>query len=243
MALKLSVCMAVYNGAAYLQPQVDSILSQLRPNDEVVIVDDASQDGSPKLLSDLSDPRVRVFRNECNLGVLASFERAISLAGGDILFLSDQDDLWLPGKVDKVIEAFSSNPEVTMVATDAQIIDESGSVVAESFFEQRGKFSSGVVRNLLKSKYLGCTLAFRRSMLRYFLPIPQDVPMHDMWFGLVNDIYGKTHYIDQPLIGYRRHGKNASPAIGGPATQRLVWRWRMAKNLVVCVFRCSLSRR
>ena len=242
MKEKISVCVAVYNGAAYLQPQMHSILAQLRATDEVVVVDDASQDNSAELLRDLSDARVRVHRNERNLGVLDSFERAIRLAQGDILFLSDQDDLWLPGKVEKILEAFSLNPEVTLVASDAKVIDESGCVVADSFFEQRGYFAAGVLHNLLKNKYLGCTLAFRRSMLHHFLPIPKDVPMHDMWFGLINDIYGKTYYIDQPLIAYRRHGNNVSSSVGLSVFQKLVWRWHLVKNLLLHVFHYSLNR-
>ena len=241
MAEKISVCMAVYNGAAYLKPQMCSILSQLRTNDEVVVVDDASQDNSTELLRELSDARVPVYRNERNMGVLAAFERAMSQAQGEILFLSDQDDIWLPGKVEKIIGAFSLNPEITLVASDAQVIDETGCIVADSFFEQRGPFSVGVLHNLIKNKYLGCTLAFRRSMLEYFLPIPRDVPMHDIWFGLINDISGKTHYIDQPLIAYRRHGNNVSPSVGAPILQKLVWRWRLAKNLLLHRVQYSLS--
>ena len=232
MEMRLSVCMAVYNGATYLVPQVHSILSQLRADDELVVVDDASQDNSVELLSQLSDARVRVFRNERNLGVFASFEKAMRLAQGNILFLSDQDDIWLPGKVEKVIGVFLSKPAITMVATDARIIDGSGEVVADSFFARRGRFEAGVLHNLVKNKYLGCTLAFRRSMLDHFLPIPPDVPMHDMWFGLVNAVYGKTHYIDQPLISYRRHGNNVSPSVGASVSQKMVWRWRLVKNLL-----------
>ena len=96
--------MTIYNGATYLLPQMYSILSQLRATDEVVAVDDASQDKSTELLRDLADERLHVYRNERNLGVLASVEKAMRLANGDILFLSDQDDLWLPRKVDKIIE-------------------------------------------------------------------------------------------------------------------------------------------
>lgn len=229
--MKISVCMAVYNGAAYLIPQLRSILPQLRAHDELVVVDDASQDNSAELLGNLSDARVRVFRNARNLGVFASFEKAMRLARGDILFLSDQDDIWLPRKVEIILEVFLSRPEITMVATDARIIDESGKVVADSFFARRGRFDAGVLHNLVKNKYLGCTLAFRSSMLHYFLPIPPDVPMHDMWFGLVNAVYGKTYYIDQPLISYRRHQNNVSPSVSGSISKKMVWRWRLAKNL------------
>jgi glycosyltransferase involved in cell wall biosynthesis len=232
MEVKISVCLTVYNGEAFLQSQLQSILRQLRATDEVVIVDDASQDASAELLQNMADNRVRLYRNEHNLGVLASFAKALELAQGDILFLSDQDDLWLPGKVDKIMEVFSLNPGVTLVASDAQIIDAGGSIIADSFFTRRGRFTTGVFRNLIQNNYMGCTLAFRRLMLDHFLPIPQDVPMHDMWFGIVNDIYGKTYYIDQTLIAYRRHNKNLSPARGVSFIQKLRWRWYLGKNLL-----------
>lgn len=234
--MKISVCMAVYNGAAYLGPQIQSILSQLRCEDELVIVNDASTDASASLLEGLQDQRIRLYHNASNFGVLATFEKALRLAQGEILFLSDQDDLWLPSKVDQIIMVFLGNPNVTLLVSDAQVIDGSGELTSFSFFSQRGRFQSGVINNLIKNKYLGCTMAFRRSMLTHFLPIPEDVPMHDMWFGMVNDIYGKTRYVDQPLISYRRHGNNLSPSEGASLFQKLIWRWRLVKNLLLLLF-------
>jgi glycosyltransferase involved in cell wall biosynthesis len=224
--------MAVYNGAAFLSTQVESILSQLDAKDELIVVDDASQDDSMRILRQMRDPRVRVHRNERNLGVLATFERALGLAGGDIVFLSDQDDVWLAAKVAKVLQVFISDPRATMVVTDALVIDEHGQTVNPSFFSVRGDFSPGFARNFIKNKYVGCTLSFRRAMLRKFLPIPPDVPMHDVWFGLLNDIYGSTRYIDEPLIAYRRHQRNASPISHAGPVQMLLWRCRLAKNIV-----------
>lgn len=232
MNLKVSVCMAVHNGAAFLKPQVESILVQLGAEDELVVVDDGSQDDSWGLLQNIKDPRLHAHRNERNVGVLRAFERALNLARGDILFLSDQDDVWLSGKVAKALDVFDSIPSVTMVASDAILIDEQGRTLNESFFSVRGPFSSGFVHNFIKNKYLGCTLSFRRIMLRNFLPIPQDVPMHDIWFGLLNEIYGKTYFIDEPLIAYRRHRGNASPIVHADLIQMVLWRSRLAKNIV-----------
>lgn len=224
--------MAVHDGARYLRAQIDSILSQLRRDDEVVAVDDCSRDGSLGVLNEIADPRLRVYRNEKNLGVVRTFEKALSLSTGDIIFLSDQDDLWLAGKLSAVLHVFASRPEVTMVATDATVIDENGEIVALSFYAQRGRFAPGALHNFVKNKYLGCTLSFRREMLSLFLPIPPDVPMHDIWFGLLNAIYGKTHFIDEPLMAYRRHQRNASPLVHAGLGQMLAWRGRLAKNLV-----------
>jgi glycosyltransferase involved in cell wall biosynthesis len=234
--------MAVHNGEPYLRGQIESILSQLRHYDEIVAVDDCSRDCSLAVLNEIRDPRLRVYRNEKNLGVVGTFEKALSLSTGDIIFLSDQDDLWLAGKLSAALDVFASRPEVTMVATDAVIIDENGATVAPSFFGQRGRFAPGTLHNFVKNKYLGCTLSFRREMLPLFLPIPQDVPMHDIWFGLLNAIYGKTHFIDKPLIAYRRHGGNASPAVHAGLGQMLAWRSRLAKNLVQRVATRGLRR-
>jgi len=228
--------MAVYNGSAYLKSQLNSILEQLGTSDEVVIIDDSSTDRSMDLLRNFCDSRVRVYRNLYNEGVLKTFEKAIRRANGEIIFLSDQDDLWLPGKIERIRKAFLHNPNITLVASDAVVINENGSIIAESFLKQRGQFSKGLIHNLYKNKYLGCTLAFRRSMLEYFLPIPEKVPMHDIWFGLVNSIYGETLYIDQPLIAYRRHAHNLSPSEGSSVRQKIVWRWHLVKNLLIHAF-------
>src|SRR5262245_15846641 len=192
--------MAVYNGAAFLRPQLDSIVEQLRADDELIVVDDASQDDSAAILARTDDPRLRLHRNERNLGVLATFEKALRLARGEILFLSDHDDLWLPGKVEKILAVFVERPSVTMVATDARLIDAEGKTLAPSFFAQRGRFAPGALHNFVKNKYLGCTLSFRSGMLPVFLPIPRDVPMHDIWFGILNALFGETYFLDEPLV-------------------------------------------
>ncbi|MCX7068118.1 MAG: glycosyltransferase family 2 protein [Methylococcales bacterium] len=241
--MKISVCMAVFNGESYLLAQIESILVQLRATDELVIIDDASQDNSLELLKNINDSRIHIYHNTFNLGILASFEKALRLAQGDILFLSDQDDIWLAGKVKKIIDVFLLDFNTTLVVSDARIIDTFGHTVAESFFAQRHKeFTKGVLTNLISNKYLGCTLAFRQSMLKYFLPIPSDVPMHDMWFGILNDIYGSTYYINEPLIAYRRHINNVSPAIGASFTQQFIWRWRLVKNLFLRILSYRFSK-
>ena len=231
----ISVCMAVYNGAAFLRPQIESICVQLGARDELIVIDDASQDDTASVLRTIVDPRLRVHRNDRNAGVLAAFERSLRLANGEIIFLSDHDDVWLPRKVDKALRVFATDPGVTMVATDATLIDEQGRTISNSFLSMRGGFAPGVLRNFIRNKYVGCTLSFRRTMLRHFLPIPHDIPMHDMWFGMLNKIYGQTFYIDEPLTAYRRHGRNASPLSHAHFAKMTLWRYRLAKNLLLRV--------
>jgi hypothetical protein len=163
--------------------------------------------------------------------VLATFEKALRLARGEILFLSDHDDLWLPGKVEKIMAVFDARPSVTMVATDARLIDANGRTLVPSFFAQRGRFAAGALHNFVKNKYLGCTLSFRSSMLPIFLPIPRDVPMHDIWFGILNALFGQTYFLDEPLVAYRRHGANVSPLVHTSFARAARWRYQLAKNL------------
>ncbi len=232
--MKVSVCMAAYQGAKYIKPQVASILSQLESSDELVIVDDASQDETIEIINKFNDPRIKLIYNQTNLGAIKTFEKALKFVNNDIIFLSDQDDIWLPNKVSIIKEKFQKHPTITLVLSDAYIIDSHNKIVSDSYFKIRGKFVSGVIPNIIKNKYLGCTMAFRKKMIKYFLPFPSDIPMHDIWMGIVNATYGKTYYINEPLIQYRLHGNNASrgPINHADIKQMIVWRYLLIKNLI-----------
>ena len=234
----LSVCMATYNGASYIEQQLQSILCQLGENDEVILVDDHSADITLELVSRINDPRIHVYRNDKNMGVRCSFERAISLASGEVIFLSDQDDVWHPEKVARFTQVFSMLSDVTLVLSDAKIINKDGTDIVKSFFKRRGSFVSGVIQNLVKNRYLGCVMAFRRVLVERILPLPSTIPQHDMWIGLINEVYGKSHYIDFPLIEYRMHDTNASLTSSngrGSLLQMILWRYSLVKCLVVRV--------
>lgn len=233
---KISVCMATYNGGAWIKDQLDSILIQISPNDEVIIVDDCSQDNTYSIISSYQDDRIRLFKNDANLGVDSTFERSIALANGSVIFLSDQDDIWYPTKVEQIMQEFESRPDCTLVISDADIINGDGKKTGVLYFQQRGSFAYGVLNNLIKSKFLGCAIAFRSSMLSKVLPFPNNIPGHDMWIGLINEMYGRSHFISTPLIGYRRHGGNLSPDRRKSILQMAIWRWHLAKSLILRIF-------
>lgn len=237
--MRISTCLAAYNGSKYIELQISSILNQLREQDELIIVEDCSTDDTLKILENIQDSRIRLLKNEVNLGVIKSFEKALSNATKDIIFLSDQDDIWLPRKVEKFLDVFEKYPDVTLVISDAQIIDSNGQLTAESFFKLRGKFTANPFSNFVKSKHHGCTLAFRKEMLAFFLPFPADTPMHDIWIGIVNSIYGKAFYINEPLMQHRRHGKNTGRGIFNNAGifQIIQWRFSLAKNIVILMLK------
>ena len=220
----ISVCIATYNGSNYVEEQILSILDQLTKKDEIILVDDCSNDNTLQIIKLIKDPRIKIYKNKTNVGVSATFGRAISLAKGDVIFTSDQDDIWYPNKVRSIIDIFNNDKFLTLVITDAKIIDNNNLVLTESYFEKRGGFKSSFLSNMIKNKYLGCTMAFKPNMRKYILPFPDKIPSHDMWIGLINSIYGKINFIDIPLIGYRRHGKNVSPIIRQSLWKMLIWR-------------------
>jgi glycosyltransferase involved in cell wall biosynthesis len=233
----VSIAMATYNGMAYVAEQVESILAQITGLDQLVIVDDCSTDGTWEYLSALRHPSIELVRQPRNRGVRLSFEEALRRCRNDFILLSDQDDIWLPGKRRAMLERFESDRDVTVVVSDAQLIDGEGRVIAPSFMATRGGFSGGVLSTLVKNRYLGCAMAFRRDVLAKALPIPALAPMHDMWIGAVARSMGLVAFIDTPLIAYRRHGGNASPLSHASAIRMIGWRLQFAAALLLRSFR------
>ena len=239
----VSVVMATYNGKAYLPEQLQSVFSELLPDDELIIVDDGSLDGTLELLYSLASPLVLIVHNLSNAGVLATFERGLLLSSKEIVFLCDQDDVWLPGKRAAFVAAFERDPQTLVVVSDAQLIDASGNVTAPSFMATRGGFRGGILSTLVRNRYLGCAMALRRELLFAALPIPRGVPMHDMWIGVLGSLLGRVHYISSPLMQYRRHGGNVSPS------RRQGWprmmRWRLALLLAILgrLYKLTLGRK
>ncbi|PZP27305.1 MAG: alpha-L-Rha alpha-1,3-L-rhamnosyltransferase [Roseateles depolymerans] len=231
-ALDVSVVMAVYNGMRFIGPQLQSLLADLRPDDEVVVVDDASTDETPSFIASIGDARVRYCRNERNLGVRRSFEKAIGLARHPIICLCDQDDVWVRGKRQAVVTTFENDPGCVLVIHDAQVIDAQDAVTSTSFMQTRGGFNPGIGSNLLRNKYLGCAMSFRARLRSVILPIPATVPMHDMWIGLLAKATGSVAYLPSPYLLYRRHGGNVSPGSRAPLWTMLKWRWQLAFNLL-----------
>lgn len=231
--MSVSVVMATYNGEQYLKEQIDSVLAELKPGDELIVVDDASSDGTLMLLSSLTWPDLHVLQNPHNIGVLRTFERGLMLASGDVIFLCDQDDVWLAGKRAAFINAFAADARTLVVVSDAQLIDANGAIFAPSFMATRGGFHGGVLSTLVRNRYLGCAMALRRDVLEAALPIPRFVPMHDMWLGAVACVAGQVHYIPSPLLQYRRHGRNVSPSSHQGWLKMLRWRGKLILALVM----------
>lgn len=224
MVEQVSVVMAVYNGERFLSEQLNSVLIQLSPEDELLVVDDCSTDRSMEMLSAIRDPRIRIVRQAVNQGVVASFDRGLCLAKNEIVFLCDQDDIWLPGKRAAFVEAFRSDAKCLLVVSDAEVIDAHGRVMHPSFMKTRNGFRGDLLSTLFRNRYLGCAMAVRRALLDVALPIPRSVPMHDMWLGSLGTIFGSICYLPHPYLRYRRHGGNVSPSRRQSLSKMVNWR-------------------
>lgn len=222
--------MATFNGARFLRPQLDSILTQLQSNDELVVSDDGSDDGTLDLLAEYRDARLRVFRNSFR-NVTRNFEFALNQAQGTNIFLSDQDDEWMANKVATMCAQLEG---CDLVVSDCEIMDADGRTLAASYFALN-RSRPGVLANLWRNGYLGCCMAFRREVVRRALPLPSRVP-HDIWIGLIAELFGKTEFIDQRLVRFRRHEANASYAAresGRSIYQKVSSRIRAAAHLAL----------
>lgn len=228
----ISVAMITYNGLAFLPAQVTSILDQLLDQDELVISDDGSTDGTWDFLTDLArkDTRVHLLRNQGRPGIIGNFDHALHHCRGEIIFLSDQDDLWYPGKVARLSEVLSDPPRPWLVQSDAELIDDQDQVTAPSFYALRHS-RPGFWANFRRNTYQGCTLAFRRELLAIALPLPAIVPMHDMWLGLLAELSGQVRFVPDRLTGYRRHGDNQSALTPRSPGQVIAWRIQLGLAL------------
>lgn len=224
--------MATYNGGRWVGEQLGSILQQLHADDEVVVSDDGSTDETLSVIASFRDPRVRVvpggFRSAAS-----NFENALRHARGDILTLSDQDDVWLEGRIPLIRERLSvPRTAVHLVALDATITDERGVPTEPSLF-RKIHAGPGLLKNIYDNTYVGCCLAFTRELLDVALPFPRGIPMHDMWLGLLAERFGTVEFVNTPLLAYRRHGTNATTMTRRfePVVQ-VRRRWNLATNLL-----------
>lgn len=207
----ISVCIATYNGANFIVRQLDSVFMQLSPDDQVIVVDDLSTDDTVNIVKQTYGDRVEVHVNNQNLGPIKSFERALTMARGDIFFLCDQDDIWEKNKVKKVIKAFEDG-KADLVVHDAFVVDGNLKMISSSWNEFNGnKMQQGIIGNVLKNAYTGAMMAFKKDLAPLILPFPPSIEMHDQWIAIVSMLEKKKIiYIEEPLMKYVRHGANVT---------------------------------
>lgn len=205
--MNISVCMATYNGERYIKEQLDSILPQLGSDDELIVSDDGSTDRTLDIVRAYNDPRIRIVKGP-GVSLTCNFEHAFKQASGQYIFLSDQDDVWMPNKV-KVMMGYLQNYDLVM--SDAVVVDAQLNPIRDSYYSLMHS-GRGFWKNYYRNTYLGSCMAFQSHLLRATLPFPKNIIMHDIWVALYADIKFHTIFIPDKLIKYRRHEGNASPS-------------------------------
>lgn len=206
--MKISVAMATYNGAAHLPQQLESFCLQSRVPDELVVCDDGSGDNTPSVLENFADRagfEVRLFRNHVRLGFTGNFDRAIGLCSGDLIFLSDQDDVWYPNKISTVVSAFEETPDALLLVHDGRLVDADerwhGATMLGQVLDGYGSSRSLVT---------GALTAFRKDLRDMALPIPAGIVGHDQWLHLIGALLERRVVIPDVLQRIRRHASNTS---------------------------------
>ena len=185
----ISVCMATYNGEMFIEEQIQSILIQLTETDELIVSDDLSTDATLQIIRNINDPRIKIIINQGEHGYTGNFYNAIKYANGDYVFLSDQDDVWCPNKVEKTLEYLKN---YDFVVSDAKEVNANLDIINDSRIE---KYSvrKGFWSNLLKSRYIGCCMAFNKKVMQSLFPVPTYTNQypHDLWIALIGERYYK----------------------------------------------------
>ncbi|WP_341954136.1 glycosyltransferase family 2 protein [Salinibacterium sp. TMP30] len=216
----ISVALCTHNGAAYIDDQLVSILEQVPAPQQLVVSDDASSDDTIARVREVAarypSVELTVFENIPPLGVTKNFEQAIRACTGELIALSDQDDVWHVGRLELFAAEFTARPEVSLIHSDARLVDAHGQPLGHTLAEALGvsaaevasihagdAFSVLLRRNLVTG---ACTV-FRRSLVEYAAPFPAGW-VHDEWLGVIAAAVASTDFIDHPTIDYRQHGAN-----------------------------------
>ncbi len=210
----ISVALCTYNGEKYVYEQLKSIVEQSYPVDEIVISDDGSNDGTIDIISAFKEKHtnvdIKIFVNENNVGVTKNFEIALRKCKGDIIFLSDQDDVWTLQKVENTVKAFEEDDQCLLVFSDAYLVDAEGNDMGSSLWERTKPIlkKKYTVSDFTGARYItGATVAIKKELLNVTIPIPESW-IHDAWLSVNASVYGNVKYLKEKLLLYRQHENN-----------------------------------
>jgi glycosyltransferase involved in cell wall biosynthesis len=216
--MTISIAMATYNGAKYLQEQLDSFAAQTHLPDELVVTDDGSTDTTMSILEEFARSApfdVRIYKNDNNLGYARNFGRAMSLCSGDLVFLSDQDDIWFKERIEKIAAIAECNPEVMLFINDAELTRGDGTALGLT------KLGQTLSLGLNESDFTtGCCMAMRKAFIDFALPVPEHPFVHDTWLNHLALFLRVRKVVPTVMQYYRRHGDNTSSWIASRTTKQ-----------------------
>lgn len=223
----IDILLATCNGASYLAPQLDSLLSQSRGDWRLLVRDDCSQDDTPSILARYRDrfpERIVILPSSGErLGAAANFAELLAMTDGDYLMFCDQDDVWLPDKIERSLEVMVEMERCygreapLLVHTDLTVVDQDLAPISPSLWRfQHCDPVGGTALNrlLIQNTVTGCTALINRPLRELALPLPSETIMHDWWLALVAAAFGHIAHVQEPTVLYRQHGANDIGAIG-----------------------------
>lgn len=218
--MRISIAMATYNGSEWVEEQLESFAAQTRPPDELVVCDDCSNDDTPDKVASFSERAafaLRLERNSRNLTSTPNFAKAVSLCTGDVIFLSDQDDVWHPEKLEVMTQALEARPQLGAVFSNGRVVDGKLRPMGHSLWDaldfgasERNAVRSGravgvFLRHVVAA---GCTLAFRAEYRDLYWPLPDLHDSHDAWISFLVASVAPVALVERELLDYRVHGRN-----------------------------------
>jgi glycosyltransferase involved in cell wall biosynthesis len=218
--MKISVALCTFNGEKFIFDQLQSIINQTQKVDEIIICDDCSQDNTHDVINQFQKKYpdlIRLYVNESNIGVNKNFEKALSLSGGDYIFLCDQDDIWKKQKTKKIIEVFNKNPLLEGVFSNGDLINDIGEKIEKNslwdnilFLENHLKETIDLYYYIsnIRNMVTGATLCIKKEVIETVFPFPNEsVMFHDEWIALILASRKTISYSTEHLISYRIHAK------------------------------------
>ncbi|MCG5053897.1 MAG: glycosyltransferase family 2 protein [Myxococcales bacterium] len=253
--MKISIALCTYNGARYLEEQLKSYVSQTTHPDELVVVDDVSKDETLEVLNRFASNapfEIRVHRNERNVGVAANFEKALGLCRGEVIFPSDQDDVWHPEKITKMLVPFR-RPEVQLVACNAELVDGALASLGRDLwgavnfgFAEVSRVRAGEAFEVLVERNFvaGMAMAVRAGFLPKAVPVPQTW-IHDGWMAMAAAVEDAVEVVPECLVRYRLHGGNVVGVKALTFLEKVKHAWTLDNSLLLehsSQMDCVLSR-
>ena len=216
--MKISVCLASYNGEKYIQEQIQSILNCLSDDDELIISDDGSTDSTVKLVESYSAKNISLFHNEEVMGVVGNFKNAVKHSKGEIIVLSDQDDAWLPNRLENLTKLHENH---SVVMSNGQFVEQNLKLKLNTIFDVY-KQTHNPLKIFYKNNFVGCSMSFTKAYQNKFLALPSYAPMHDWVIGFYASIKKDIYFDEEVRFLFRRHDSNASST--GNQSDRSFWK-------------------
>lgn len=253
--MKTSVAFCTYNGEKYIREQLDSIFNQSQKVDEIVICDDRSTDATIAIIREYQQNYpsiIQLHQNEINLRSVKNFEKAITLCTGDIIFLSDQDDKWMPNKVEEYVRFFEENPSITAIASNGFCMNDASEIqdvytiwdVPKFLKEERIAFDAFALISQVGNFVTGATMAFRKEIVPNVVPFPTIASLHhDEWMALLVAFENKFAFLDEKYFSYRVHANQQVGGVSYPKTEKMKKSLVNSYNLQECNSFISYKRR